>query len=307
MYDIATFYCFRRIAAPEAVKSEIEEAAARAGVIGSILVASEGLNGTIAGESSRFGPFVAWLEERFELPSGSFKFSESTKRPFRKLTVRNKKEIVSLGVDGVDPNERVGSYVDPEEWDELIGRDDVLLIDCRNDYEIDVGSFEGAVDPGTKSFREFSAYADDLDPDAVGRVAMFCTGGIRCEKATSLLMQKGFEEVYHLRGGILRYLEERGTSSETWRGECFVFDRRVTVDRRLKPGSYDLCWACRMPVGEAAKSSDLYEAGVSCPSCYDSFTDEERAAKRERHRQFLARRASSNDQDDRDDRGDRDA
>lgn len=292
MFHIVTFYKFIDLTDPESVLQEIEHKAHRFSILGSILVATEGINGTVSGPAGKLRAFSAWIANRFALKESDFKHSHVSDAPFRRMTVRLKDEIVSLGVDGINPNRRVGEYVAPDAWDDLIRRDDVMLIDCRNSYEIDVGTFEGAVDPGTDSFRSFADYARDLDPAATPRVAMFCTGGIRCEKATGLMLELGFDEVFHLEGGILRYLEEKGEESETWDGECFVFDRRVSVDRRLNPGSFDLCWACRMPVSSTDKTSELYEEGVSCPRCYDEFTDEDRDKKRQRHRQFTQRKTS---------------
>lgn len=287
-FSIAAFYRFTDLADPESVRGEVEARAEFEELRGSILVAREGINGTVAGPPAGLERFVEWLVDRFGLSPGAVKWAHASEDPFRKMTVRLKPEIVSLGVDGVDPNEQVGHYVDPEAWDELIERDDVFVIDCRNSYEIEVGTFRGAVDPGTERFRDFAKWAEGLEPAQTGKVAMFCTGGIRCEKASSLMLGLGFDEVYHLRGGILSYLEARGEASQTWEGECFVFDRRVSVDRQLQPGRYDLCWACRMPLSPDDKERDDYEAGVSCHRCRDTFTDAERAAKRERHRQLVA-------------------
>lgn len=289
MFRVAAFYRFCPIKVPSAAVAEVEKRGESCGLMGSILVASEGINGTVAARPEELQDFCDWLVERFEVDPSTIKYSAVDEMPFRRMTVRLKDEIVSLGVEGIDPNQRVGQYVDPSAWDELIQSEGVMLIDCRNSYEFEVGTFEGAVDPGTESFREFADYAHTLDPSATPKVAMFCTGGIRCEKATGLMLDLGFEEVYHLQGGILRYLEERGTTENTWRGECFVFDRRVTVDNTLRPGTYELCWACRMPISSADRQSESFEEGVSCPKCFDTFTENERAKKRERHRQFSSR------------------
>ncbi len=287
MIRIAAFYRFLEITDPDSMVEEVETQAHSCGLMGSILVASEGVNGTVAAAPEQLDEFAQWLTRRFDLGPDAIQYAHTTDMPFRRMTVRLKDEIVSLGVDGIDPRQRVGKYVSPHAWDQLVQRDDVMLIDCRNSYEFEVGTFEGAIDPGTESFREFAEYARNLDPSDNPKVAMFCTGGIRCEKATGLMLELGFDEVFHLQGGILRYLQERGAEAENaWRGECFVFDRRVTVDRTLQPGTYELCWACRMPISDADRESPRFEEGVSCPGCYEDFSEDERAKKRERHRQF---------------------
>ena len=289
MFKIAAFYNFTPIDDVEAAYARLEAVATDCDITGSILVASEGVNGTIATDAGTLDDFVSVLCDEFSVSKEGVKFASSEAPPFRKLTVRQKPEIVASGIPRLDPNDTVGTYVSPERWDELIARDDVMLIDCRNSYEVRVGSFDGAIDPETASFREFADWAErSLDPEKTPRVAMFCTGGIRCEKATSLLVERGFPEVYHLEGGILRYLEDRGPRSSSWHGECFVFDRRVSVNTELRPGTFDVCWACRMPVSLEDKQHDDYEEGVSCHSCIDTFSEAERAKKRERHRQLTS-------------------
>ena len=199
---------------------------------------------------------------------------------------------MTLGVPGIDPNEVVGTYVEPEEWNDLINDPDVLLIDTRNDYEVEIGTFKGAVDPHTQSFREFPDYVkQNLDPTRHKKVAMFCTGGIRCEKATSFMLKEGFEEVYHLKGGILKYLETVAEEESTWEGECFVFDHRVSVDHSLAPGNYDQCYACRHPITEEEKQRPEYVPGVSCHRCINEFTSEDRERFTERARQIELARA----------------
>ena len=206
--------------------------------------------------------------------------------PFARARVKLKKEIVTMGVPDVDPEKIVGTYVEPADWNALIADPDVTVIDTRNEYEVGVGTFEGAINPHTTSFREFPAYvADNMDPGRQKKVAMFCTGGIRCEKSTAYLKSQGFDEVYHLKGGILKYLEEVPEADSLWRGECFVFDERVTVDHDLNPGQYDQCHACRMPISDTDKASNAYVRGVSCPHCIDATTPEQRERFAERQRQ----------------------
>jgi UPF0176 protein len=207
--------------------------------------------------------------------------------PFNRTKVKLKKEIVTMGIEGIDPKQVVGTYVNAQDWNSLIDDPEVLVIDTRNDYEFQVGTFKNAINPNTQSFREFPQYVkENLDSDKHKKVAMFCTGGIRCEKSTAFLKQQGFDEVYHLKGGILKYLEEMPIESTLWEGECFVFDERVTVNHHLEKGSYDQCNACRLPITEVDKISDKYQQGVSCPHCFDKVTLEQRARFSEREKQM---------------------
>ena len=261
------------------------------GVKGTLLLALEGINGTIAGEPDGMARVLDWLRSDSRLADLDYKVSVCDEMPFYRTKVKLKKEIVTLGVPGVNPNERVGTYVEPQDWNELISDPEVLLIDTRNDYEVSIGTFEQAVDPKTKSFREFPQYIKQhFDPAKHKKVAMFCTGGIRCEKASSYMLQQGFDEVYHLKGGILKYLEEVPAEQSKWQGECFVFDNRVTVGHDLAPGEYDQCHACRHPISAADMASEQYEEGVSCPHCYASLPEKTRKRAEERQRQIrLAR------------------
>ncbi|SDU16397.1 oxygen-dependent tRNA uridine(34) hydroxylase TrhO [Halopseudomonas salegens] len=261
------------------------------GVKGTLLLAQEGINGTIAGEPAGMARVLDWLRSDARLTDLGYKVSVCDEMPFYRTKVKLKKEIVTLGVPGVNPNERVGTYVEAKDWNDLISDPEVLLIDTRNDYEVSIGTFEQAVDPKTKSFREFPEYIQQhFDPAKHKKVAMFCTGGIRCEKASSYMLQQGFDEVYHLKGGILKYLEEVPAEQTKWQGECFVFDNRVTVGHDLAPGEYDQCHACRHPISAADKASEQYEEGVSCPHCYDSLPEKTRKRAEERQRQIrLAR------------------
>lgn len=255
-------------------------------VKGTLLLAEEGVNGTISGSRSGIDAVLGWMETIPEFTGIKVKVSMTNQLPFKRSKVRLKKEIVSMGVAGIDPKQSVGTYVAPQQWNDLINDPDVLLIDTRNRYEVAVGAFANSVNPRTTHFREFPQYVSQhLDPSVDKKVAMYCTGGIRCEKSTAYLKQQGFEEVYHLQGGILKYLEEIPKEESLWKGECFVFDERVTVNHQLEQGSYDLCRACRMPVSEEDTLSEYYQQGVSCAACYHDRSDEDRARYREREKQ----------------------
>jgi UPF0176 protein len=256
-------------------------------VRGTLLLAREGINGTIAGSRFAVDKVVNWLESDPRLAEIDCKESFTDIPPFNRTKVKLKNEIVTMGVEGIDPKQVVGTYVAPKDWNNLISDPEVLLIDTRNDYEYQVGTFQNAINPNTESFREFPQYVKDhLDPAKHKKVAMFCTGGIRCEKSTAYLKEQGFEEVYHLKGGILKYLEEVPEQETLWQGECFVFDERVTVNLKLEKGGYDQCNACRMPITEADKASPLYEKGVSCPNCYDKKSPEQKLRFAQREKQI---------------------
>ncbi|MEC9315484.1 MAG: rhodanese-related sulfurtransferase [Pseudomonadota bacterium] len=258
---------------------------------GTLLLAREGINGTVAASREAIDALLDYLREDPRLAEISFKESYTDRSPFMRSRVKLKKEIVTMGVEGIDPKRVVGTYVKPEQWNQLISEPDVLLVDTRNDYEVQVGTFKNAVNPKTDSFREFPEYVKThLDPKKHKKVAMFCTGGIRCEKSTAYLKEQGFEEVYHLEGGILKYLEEVPAEQSMWEGECFVFDDRVTVNHQLEKGDYDQCHACRLPITEQDKQSPLYQKGVSCPHCYDQTSEEQKQRFAEREKQIqLAR------------------
>lgn len=292
MYTVAALYHFTRFEEPAALKPGLEAACLEAGVKGTILLAGEGVNGTIAGPRSGIDVALDHLRALPGCADLDWKESEAAEQPFLRLKVRLKKEIVTLGQPGVDPTAKVGTYVRPEDWNDLIERDDVILIDTRNDYEVGIGQFQGAIDPGTTSFREFPAWwRANRDAYQGKKVAMYCTGGIRCEKASSYLLGEGVDEVFHLKGGILKYLEETPTESSTWEGECFVFDNRVSVGHGLKQGPYDLCHACRRPISDDDKASDRYIPGVQCPHCVDEYTEADRGRFRQRQKQIeLAKR-----------------
>ncbi len=248
LYRFVTLDDFREMREP------LLDTCLEAGTRGTLLLAREGINGTIAGSREGIDRVLAWLRADPRLADLEHKESFDDHQPFYRMKVKLKKEIVTMGVPGVDPNQRVGTYVKPQDWNALVNDPEVLLLDTRNDYEVDIGTFEGAVDPHTVNFREFPEYVRrNLDPAQHRKVAMFCTGGIRCEKASAFMLNEGFEEVYHLEGGILKYLEEVPESESTWRGECFVFDNRVAVDHQLRKGSYDQCYGCRHPITEEDK------------------------------------------------------
>jgi UPF0176 protein len=261
-------------------------------VFGTLLLASEGINGTISSTREGIDAVLAWLDQQPGLENIDTKESFDTEIPFYRTKVKLKKEIVTMGVEGIDPKQVVGTYVKPQDWNALISDPEVLLVDTRNDYEVEIGTFKGAVDPKTTSFREFPQWAkDNLDPKQNKKVAMFCTGGIRCEKSTAYMKEQGFDEVYHLEGGILKYLEEIPKDQTLWQGECFVFDNRVAVDHDLKRGSYDQCHACRMPITEQEKTLDSYQEGLSCHHCYGKVSDEQRQRFAQRQKQVQLAKA----------------
>ncbi|MFC3285708.1 oxygen-dependent tRNA uridine(34) hydroxylase TrhO [Litchfieldella rifensis] len=284
---VAALYKFVTLDDFEALREPLRQTMLANDVKGTLLLAEEGINGTVAGSREGIDALLAWLQADPRLTDIDHKESYCDVPPFYRTKVKLKKEIVSLGVAGVDPNRRVGTYVEPRDWNDLVADPEVLVIDTRNDYEVAIGTFEGAIDPKTKSFREFPEYVKaHYDPVRHKKVAMFCTGGIRCEKASSFMLGEGFEEVYHLKGGVLRYLEEVPEKASLWRGECFVFDNRVTVRHDLSEGEYEQCHACRMPISTEDQRSSRYEPGVSCPHCWDSLPEKTRAGARERQKQI---------------------
>jgi len=256
-------------------------------VKGTLLLAHEGINGTIAGSQTGIEAVLAHLATDERLGQISHKFSYADENPFQRSKVKLKKEIVTMGVEGIDPLLTVGTYVKPKDWNALISDPEVVLVDTRNDYEVEIGTFENAINPNTETFREFPQYVEEnLDKTKHKKVAMFCTGGIRCEKSTAYLKEQGFEEVYHLEGGVLKYLEEVEQEESKWQGECFVFDSRVAVKHGLEQGQYDQCFACRFPITEEEKQSEHYVKGVSCHRCHDKYSDEQRSSFAERERQI---------------------
>jgi UPF0176 protein len=291
-FVVCALYKFVALEDYKAIRQPLLEAMESNGIKGTLLLASEGINGTVSGTQEGIDALLAWLNSDDRLNPISFKLSYHDNQPFYRTKVKLKKEIVTMGVEGIDPRKTVGTYVKPKDWNALISDPDVLLIDTRNDYEIEIGTFEHAVNPNTKTFREFPEYVkNNLDPKKNKKVAMFCTGGIRCEKSTAYLKEQGFEEVYHLEGGILQYLEDVPKEDTLWKGDCFVFDNRVAVNHDLEKSEYDQCYACRLPITDDDKASDKYEQGVSCPQCYGTHTDEQIARFREREKQINLARA----------------
>lgn len=283
---VAALYRFVRLDGYADLREPLLSLMRRVGVRGTLLLAGEGVNGTIAGPRAGIDAVLGHLRTDPRLAELTHKESYCQAMPFLRTKVKLKKEIVTMGVEGLDPEHAAGTYVKPADWNALIDDPDVILIDTRNAYEVELGTFEGAVDPQTDSFREFPGYADEqLDPAKHKKVAMFCTGGIRCEKATAYLRQQGFDEVYHLEGGVLKYLEEVPAEQSRWHGECFVFDDRVSVGHGLKPGPYTLCYACRMPISESDMASEHFIKGVSCPRCYDKVDAAHRARFEQRQLQ----------------------
>lgn len=288
-----TFYQFTELQDFASLKQPVEEFCSARGIRGSILLAAEGINSTVSGRLEALKELITFLNSAdvfgatFSINNQKFSVNDSPEHPFPRLKVKLKREIVTLGRPEADPRVQVGAYVKPQEWNEIISDPEVVLIDTRNTYETDIGTFQNALDLRTNSFREFpEKVLEALDPRKHKKVAMFCTGGIRCEKATSFMKAVGFEEVYHLEGGILKYLEEVPTERSLWKGECFVFDNRVSVNHELKPGDYDLCHACRHPLSKKDMASELYEHGVSCPHCHDNKTEDDRKRFAERERQI---------------------
>ena len=289
-WRVAALYHFADLPDHAHMRGPLREACEELGLCGTLLLAPEGINGTVAGTGDRVDQLIAGLRADPRLRALDAKFSTSTRKPFHRMKVRLKREIVTLGVEGVDPTERVGTYVEPRDWNALISDPDVAVIDTRNAFEVELGSFRGAIDPKTESFREFPdwvrAHRGALEAGGrPKRVAMFCTGGIRCEKASSWMLDNGFEEVYHLKGGILRYLEELPEEDSLWQGECFVFDERVSVGHGLAETDTEVCRSCRMPLSVDDRSHPLFEAGVSCHRCAHEMGDARRKRLRERQMQ----------------------
>lgn len=287
-YLTAALYKFVDLPDHDALREPLQACCEAHAVKGTLLLAREGINGTIAGPEAGVRAVLAHLRADPRLASLQHKEAWADKPPFSRMKVRLKKEIVTLRVPGLDPNQTVGQYVKPQDWNALLADPDVLVIDTRNDYEVAIGTFKGAVNPDIKTFTQLPAWLD-AQPALQGtkkpKVAMFCTGGIRCEKSTALMKMRGFDEVYHLEGGILKYLEEVPPEQSTWEGECFVFDERVSVGHGLQPGPHELCRSCRWPLSAADKASPHYVKGVSCAHCHDQRTPEQKAQLAERQRQ----------------------
>ncbi len=285
--NVCALYKFVRLENFEALRAPLLVKMTSLEVKGTLLLATEGINGTIAGSQVAIEQVLSFLAQDANLNHISYKISYHDENPFHRTKVKLKKEIVTMGVEGIDPNHVVGTYVKPKDWNALISDPEVLLVDTRNDYEIEIGTFKHAVNPNTETFREFPDYVkNNLDKNKHKKVAMYCTGGIRCEKSTAYLKEQGFEDVYHLEGGILKYLEEVPSDETLWQGECFVFDGRVAVNHDLEQGQYDQCFACRFPLTEQEKESEHYVKGVSCNRCHDKVSEKQRNRFAERERQI---------------------
>ncbi len=287
VYIVAALYKFVALADFRDMRAPLLDFCVDYGIKGTLLLAEEGINGTVSGTRASIDSLLAYLAKDSRLADIDHKESLFDTQPFYRMKVKLKREIVTMGVGNIDPRQSVGTYVEPKDWNALISDPEVLLVDTRNGYEVEVGTFKGSVNPQTDSFRQFPNYVEqNLKPDVHKKVAMFCTGGIRCEKSTAYLKQQGFNEVYHLKGGILKYLEDVDPGESLWQGECFVFDNRVTVNHLLEKGSYDLCHGCRQPITEADKQSSQYQEGVTCPRCYGALSEDQLTRFSERQKQI---------------------
>ena len=286
MHTICALYKFTRLDDFEAIQIPLKSFLNSLAIRGTLLLAREGINGTISGSKDNIEKVLDYLQSDARFQGIDFKYSYSEKIPFKRLKVKLKKEIVTMGLKEIDPTHSVGTYVKPKDWNDLINDPDVVLIDTRNNYEYEIGSFKGAINPKTETFREFPKFTkNNLEKYRNKKIAMFCTGGIRCEKSTAYLKSEGFENVFHLQGGILKYLEEIGEDESLWEGECFVFDDRVAVKHNLEQGKYDQCHACRFPITKEDTLHPHYEKGASCPRCFGTKDENQIARYREREKQ----------------------
>lgn len=289
-FTVAALYCFARFPDFEAYQVPLTEVCNQQGIKGTFLIAAEGINGTVAGSKAGIAAMISFIESIPALRGQNIelKYSTASLMPFNRMKVRLKKEIVTMGVEGIDPLQSVGTYVQVQDWNALIDDKNTILIDTRNDYEYAIGTFKGALDPNTKTFREFPQWVEEHRDELEGKkIAMFCTGGIRCEKATAFVKGLGFDDVFHLKGGILKYLEDMPADDSRWEGECFVFDERVSVGHGLLEGDVELCRACRNPITQEDKLSEFFEEGISCARCYPERSEADRARYAERQRQVL--------------------
>ena len=286
-YLVAALYKFVTLDNFDRLQQPMLDVCQKNGVMGTLLLAHEGINGTISGSESGIKSVISWLNARDEFADIDVKYSWADEPPFYRMKVRLKKEIVTLGVSDIDAANDAGIYVEPEDWNDLISQSDVIIVDTRNDYEVAIGTFKNAQNPHTNSFRELPEWVDnELEANPDTKIAMFCTGGIRCEKSTALMKAKGYNNVYHLKGGILKYLENVPEEDSLWEGDCFVFDQRVSVKHGLEVGDYDMCHACRMPISEKEKQDKRYVKGVSCPHCFDTQDERQRQRFQERQKQM---------------------
>tara|TARA_B100000767_G_scaffold97628_1_gene93699 strand:+ start:49 stop:990 length:942 start_codon:yes stop_codon:yes gene_type:complete len=292
MFLTIAFYDFVSLENIDQLQAFILKFCKKNNIKGTVLLASEGINGTISGKDKNIQKFIKFLKVdsffKNKFKNLEYKESWASRNPFYRMKVRLKKEIVSLGIEGISPTKKVGEYVNPKDWNELIKDPNTIVIDTRNNYEVDIGTFKNSINPETQKFREFPSYVDkNLNKNEPKKVAMFCTGGIRCEKATSLMLEKGFKNVYHLKGGILKYLETIPKEESLWQGECFVFDQRVAVTHGLNEGQYDQCFACRHPLAPDQLKSKQYIKGISCPYCFNKLTKKKKAGVIERQKQIM--------------------
>ena len=288
---IAAFYKFARLNQLDRLRDRLHQFCTERGIVGTILLAVEGINATVAGSAASIQFLLDDLNRDERLAGIQAKRSLASEAPFHRLKVKVKEEIVTMGIAGLDPARKTGIHVDAQQWNQLLKDPDIITIDTRNDYEYHIGTFKTAISPETKNFREFPKFvAHNLDPQQHRKIAMFCTGGIRCEKASAYLLEQGFEEVYQLDGGILNYLERQPENESLWQGECFVFDGRVAVNHALEPGSHIMCYGCRRPLSAQDCQSEHYEAGVSCPYCDEGLKDSQKNSFRERWRQEIMAR-----------------
>ena len=286
---VATLYKFFKVDDLVALQDQLYAICNKNNVMGTILIANEGVNGTISAKPREIEKTLISIQKDDRFSEIEIKYSSTNKQPFHKMRVRLKKEIVTIGLPEINPNKTVGTYVKPEQWNDIISDPDVILIDTRNKFEIKIGSFKNALDPRTTSFRDFPEWVKKFKQDKTNtnkKIAMYCTGGIRCEKASSLMKEEGFNEVYHLQGGILKYLEQVEKEKSLWEGECFVFDDRVCLTENLEVGSYKMCFACRMPITEDELNDDRYEEGISCLYCYDKTTKDKKERFESRQKQI---------------------
>ena len=286
-YTIAALYLFIPVADPAELKQKFLQELSPLQLCGTLLIAPEGINGTLAGSELAIKELLISLNNNTGLSQKDVKFSYSEEKPFNRFKIRLKREIVTFNQPHVNPNLRVGTYIEPDQWNTLIEDPDVTVIDTRNKYETLIGTFKNAIDPKIDSFTEFSDYVrENLDPKKHKKIAMFCTGGIRCEKASSFMLAEGFESVFHLKGGILKYLEEIPKEQSQWQGDCYVFDRRMAVGHGLTTGHYSMCYCCGYPLSDKDKTHNLYEEGVSCAHCYEKTSFENKSNYRMRHKQL---------------------
>lgn len=285
-FIVCAMYKFVALENYKALRQPLLDFMREQNIKGTLLLASEGINGTVSGTREGIDALLAYLNSDQRICPVSYKESVHQEQPFYRTKVKLKKEIVTMGIEGIDPRHTVGTYVKPKDWNALISDPEVTLVDTRNDYEIEIGTFQNAINPNTDTFRAFPEYVkENLDVKKHKKVAMFCTGGIRCEKSTAYLKEQGFEEVYHLEGGILQYLEDVPKEQSMWEGDCFVFDNRVAVNHDLQKSHYEQCYGCRLPITEQDMLSEKFEAGVTCPKCFGKHSEEQLARFREREKQ----------------------